>query len=103
MAKRSTAKNIEGHEEVIQDFFSSFPTKRDIYKAPNGYAWDTHIYHHSRKDRKYGGCHEYAPKVGGYWFGNKVIAKSQSRWEGYGGNYRVYTTMLLLKGNNDGS
>jgi len=97
MAKRTTAKDIEGHEQIIKDFFNAFPANRDIYEAPEGYSWDTHIYHHSRRDRKHGGTHDYAPKVGGDWFGNKVIAKSQSKWHGTGGNYRVYTTMLCIK------
>tara|TARA_R110002072_G_scaffold279047_1_gene441021 strand:- start:245 stop:556 length:312 start_codon:yes stop_codon:yes gene_type:complete len=96
MPKRSTVANTDGHEDVIKDFFAAFPANRDTYEAPDGYTWDTHIYHHSRRDRKYGGNHVYAPKVGGTWFGDKVIAKSQSKWHGTGGNYRVYTTMLCL-------
>ncbi len=97
MPKRTTANNIEGHEQVVEDFFAAFPANRDTYEAPEGYSWDTHIYHHSRRDRKRGTTHDYAPKVGGTWFGNKVIAKSQSKWHGTGGNYRVYTTMLCIE------
>ena len=98
MPRTSTISNTEGHREVIKDFFDSFPANRNTYKAPDGYMFDTHIYHHSRKDRKYGGDHVYAPRIGGTWLGCKVIAKTQSKWHGRGGNYRVYTTMLCLIG-----
>ena len=97
MAKRTTAKDIEGHEQIIKDFFNAFPANRDTYEAPEGYSWDTHIYHHSRRDKKRGTTHDYAPRIGGDWLGNKVIAKSQSKWHGTGGNYRVYTTMLCIE------
>tara|TARA_R100000951_G_scaffold105008_1_gene98517 strand:- start:262 stop:561 length:300 start_codon:yes stop_codon:yes gene_type:complete len=97
MPKRTTANDIVGHEQVVEDFFNSFPANRDTYEAPEGYSWDTHVYHHSRRDRKRGATHNYAPKVGGTWFGDRVIAKSQSKWHGTGGNYRVYTTMLCIE------
>ena len=97
MPRRTTANDIEGHKQTVEEFFAAFPANRDTYKAPEGYSWDTHVYHHSRRDRKRGGTHDYAPKVGGTWFGDMVIAKSQSKWHGTGGNYRVYTTMLCIE------
>ncbi len=98
MAKYTTAKNIEGHEEVVSQFKQNIPQNRDSWNPPEGYELEFDQYRHSRKGYNHG---DFAIRVGArekrgdvQW---RAIAKSNSRWHGTGRNYVSYSTILWAR------